>query len=79
MQTEISEPKEGDYLSLKRDEEEWPIVICDEEIIHTFFTGSRRPESARQADGTWGKAYKAGGFLVKERRFPAICLGTLEL
>ena len=79
MQTIINEPNEGDYLSLKRDEEEWPIVICDEEIIHTFFARSPRPEGARQADGTWGKTYKVDGSLVNERRFPAICLGTLEL
>ena len=78
MQTKINEPKEGDYLSLKRDEEEWPIVICDEEIIHTF-TRSPRPEGTRQADGTWDKAYRAGGSLVNDRRFPAICLGTLKL
>ena len=79
MQTKINEPKEGDYLSLKQDEEEWPILICDEEIIHTFFIRSPRPGSARQADGTWSKAYRTGGSLVNERRFPAICLGTLEL
>ena len=79
MQTIINEPNEGDYLSLKRNEEEWPIVICDEEIIHTFFARSPRPAGARQADGTWGKAYKADGSLVNQRRFPAICLGTLEL
>ena len=79
MQTKVNEPEEGDYLSLKRDEELWPIVICDEEIIHTFFARSLRPEGARQADGTWGKAYKADGSLVEDRRFPAICLGTLKL
>lgn len=79
MRLEVNEPREGDYLSIKQDGEDWPIVICDEEIIHTFFIRSTRPGSARQADGTWGKDYKAGGFSLSERRFPAIFLGTLKL
>ena len=79
MQFGINEPKEGDYLSIKQDEEDWPIVICDEEMIQTFFTRSPRPGSARQADGTWGKDYKTGGFSISERCFPAIYLGTLKL
>lgn len=79
MQIEINEPKEGDYLSIKQDGEDWPIVICDEEIIQTFFPRSPRPGSARQADGTWNKDYKAGGFSIDDRHFPAIYLGTLRL
>lgn len=64
---------------MKQDGEDWPVVICDEEIIQTFFTRSPRPGSARQADGSWGKDYKAGGFSISGRRFPALCLGTLKL
>ena len=79
MQTDINEPKEGDYLCIKKNGEDWPIVICDEEIIQTFFTQPPRPRSARRADGTWEKDYKAGGFLISDRRFPAINLGTMEL
>ena len=79
MQTEINEPREGDYYSVKKDGEDWPVVICDEEVIQTFFTRSPRPESARQADGTWGGSYKAGGTSISHRRFPALNLGTLEL
>lgn len=75
----INEPTEGDYLSIKQDGEDWPIVICDEEIIQTFFTQSARPGSARQADGTWNKDYKTGGSSISDRRFPAISLGTLKL
>lgn len=79
MQTEINEPKEGDYLSVKQDGEDWPILICDEEMVQTFFTRSPRPGNARQADGTWGKEYKAGGPSISDRRFPAIFLGTLKV
>lgn len=79
MQNEINEPREGDYLSSKKDGEDWPIVICDEEMIQTFFTRSPRPGNARQADGTWEKDYKAGGFSISDRRFPALYLGTLIL
>ncbi len=79
MQTEINEPKEGDYFSIKKNGEDWPVVICDEEIIQTFFARSPRPESARQADGTWVRDYKTGGISSSDRRFPAINLGTLEL
>ena len=79
MQTEINDPKEGDYFSIEKNGEDWPIVICDEEVIHTFFTHLPRPESARRADGTWEKHYKAGGVLISERSVPAVNLGTLEL
>ena len=79
MHTEMNEPREGDYCTIKRDGEDWPVVICDEEVIQTFFTHSLRPTSARKADGNWEKGYEAGGFSVSDRRFPAIYLGSLEL
>ena len=78
MQIEIN-VNEGDYYSIKKDGEDWPIVICDEEIIQTFFSRFVRPGSAKQADGTWHKDYKAGGFSMNDRHFPAIDLGTLNL
>ena len=76
MQTEINEPTEGDYFTIKKDGEDWPIVICDEEIIRSFFADLPRPRSARQADGTWEKDYKCS---INDRLFPAIYLGSLEL
>lgn len=79
MQTEINEPKEGDYFCTSKNGEDWPIVIGDEEIIQTFFTQVSRPRSARRADGTWEKDYKTAGFSVSDRCFPAINLGTMEL
>ena len=79
MQTEINEPKEGDYFCVKKHGEDWPIVICDEEILQTFFANHPRPLSARRADGSWGKDYKTGGFSINDRRFPALNLETLEL
>ena len=79
MNTEINEPNEGDYYCVQNTREDWPVVICDEEIIQTFFSQSLRPEGARQADGTWKSDYKPGGSSISERRFPAMNLGTLEL
>ena len=79
MQTEINEPQEGDYFSIKKNGEDWPIVTCDEEMIRTYFTSLPRPESARQEDGTWLRDYKLGGRLISERRFPLLDLGKLEL
>ena len=79
MHTEINEPKEGDYLSYKQEGEDWPIVICDEEMAQEFSTLFARPQSARQADGTWGKDYKTGGSSFSERCYPALYLGILEL
>lgn len=79
MHTEINEPKEGDYFTIKQDGQDMPIVICDEAMVQTFFARSSRPGSARQADGTWAKDYKAGGFSINDRLFPAIQLGNLEL
>lgn len=69
----------GEYWCIKRDGEDWPVVICDEEIVQKFFKGKKRPENARQADGNWGKDFKAGGKLVGQRCYPAIHPGTLEL
>ena len=79
MQTEINEPQEGDYFTIKHNGDDWPIVTCDEEIIETYFKRLSRPESARQADGTWERDYKIDGCLIRERRFPFIDLGRLEL
>ena len=79
MQTEINEPQDGDYFTIKQNGDDWPIVTCDEEIIRTYFTRLPRPESARQPDGTWGRDYKVDGCLIGERRFPFIDLGKLEL
>ena len=79
MQTEINEPKEGDYFCIKKHAEDWPVMICDEEILQTFCAHQPRPTSARRADGSWEKDYKAGGCSISDRRFPVINLGTLEL
>ena len=79
MQTEINEPNEGEYLCIKKDGEDWPVVICDDEFIKTFFGHLLRPKGARRDDGSWDRDYKAGGILFSDRRYPAIILGTMEL
>ena len=71
------ETKAGDLWSTKREGDEWPIVICDEEMIQSFF--KRRPESARQVNGNWLEDYKIGGKLHDKRCFPALILGIVKL
>ena len=69
----------GELWTIKRDGEDWPVVICDEEIVWTFFKGRVRPFNARQADGTWPEDYKPGGTRVCQRSYPAVMLGMLRL
>ena len=69
----------GGFWSIKKDGEDWPLVICDEEIVWTFFKGRLRPFNARQADGTWPEDYKTGGIRFCQRAYPAVMLGSLRL
>ncbi|KAK4693831.1 hypothetical protein P7C71_g3633, partial [Lecanoromycetidae sp. Uapishka_2] len=66
----------GDFWTVKRQGEDWPVVICDEEMVEAFFMRTDRPPNARQADGNWGKGYGPGGDNKEKRCFPAIFLGT---
>lgn len=72
-------PNGGDYYSVKMNGDEWAVLICDEDMTVEYFTGEGRPLAARQADGTWGQEYRAGGSAFRQRCFPALCLGTMEL
>ena len=69
----------GEFWIIKRDGEDWPVVISDEEIVRTFFKGRVRPFNARQADGTWPDDYKTGGTRAGLRCYPAVQLGLLRL
>ncbi len=69
----------GEYWLVSKDgEQDWPIVICDEDIVQKFFKGSR-PENARKADGTWPKDFQPGGNILGQVCFPVLYLGTLKL
>ena len=69
----------GDLWTIKRDGEDWPVIICDEEIVLDFFKNRVRPFNARQTDGTWSKEYKPGGNRMAHRCYPAILLGKMKL
>ena len=69
----------GEYRFVKKDGEDWPVVICDEEIVQKYCEGKLRPEEARQADGTWGKQFQAGGSRAGQKCYPALIPGSLKL
>ena len=77
--TQPNETVAGEFWTIKRNGEDWPIVICDEEIVCTFFKGRVRPFNARQADGNWPGDYKIGGIRESQRCYPAVQLGVLRL
>ena len=69
----------GEYwLVSADDEQDWPVVICDEEIVQNFFKGPR-PENARKSDGTWHELFMPGGDLLGQACFPVLYLGTYKL
>ena len=57
----------------------WPVIICDEDMIHMFFKYHWRPPSARQADGRWLAGFEDGGTSVMERTFPALFLAHMRV
>ena len=70
----------GEIWTFKQDEENWPVVICDEAIVLTFFKNNKlRPYSARKADGNWPGGYQSGEDRVNFRNYPTIILGKLRL
>ena len=76
---EANETVAGEFWIIRRSGEDWPIVICDEEVVFTFFKGRVRPFNARQADGNWPEEYKQGGNRESQRCYPAVQLGILRL
>lgn len=69
----------GEYWLVSKDgEQDWPVVVCDEDIVQRYFKGPR-PENARKADGTWSGLFQPGGDLMGQVCFPVLYLGTLKL
>ncbi len=69
----------GEYWLVSKDgEQDWPVVICDEEMVQAYFRGSR-PENARKADGTWHEVFQRGSDLLGQVCFPVLYLGSLKL
>lgn len=67
------------WLAVKDGQEPWPVVICDEDMLQSFFGDYERPKNARRADGTWHKACGPRGRLAGQKCFPAMYLGTWKL
>ncbi len=67
------EVKAGDLWCIKENGEDWPVVICDEEIVQKFSKGKPRPANARRSNGTWTKE-SAGN-----KCYPALVPGTLKM
>ncbi|KAL8739810.1 MAG: hypothetical protein Q9190_007425, partial [Brigantiaea leucoxantha] len=76
-----SEAEAGDFwLVAPKGKEQWPVVICDEDMVMRFFKKNlKRPLNARQVDGSWPKDNGSGAFQAYDRCFPAMYLGTLKL
>lgn len=69
----------GQYFFTKAGDQDWPVVICDEDIVKRYFNVRKRPDHARLADGTWGKDYEPGGKHADRRSYPALVPGQLTL
>lgn len=66
------------WLSAKKDQDPWPVVICDEEMLQALAKG-KRPTNARQNNGNWSKEFCISGDLVWQRCFPTMRLGIMRL
>ena len=64
------------WLSAKKMEDPWPVVVCDEEMLQTLMKGKDRPANAPQENGIWRKEFRPGGDLAGQRCFPTMYLGT---
>ena len=69
----------GEYWLVSREgEQDWPVVICDEEIVQNYFKGPR-PENARRRDGSWHELLQPGEELLGQASFPVLYLGTCKM
>lgn len=66
------------WLSAKKDQDPWPVVICDEEMLQILAKG-KRPANARQKNGDWRNDFRPSGDLADQRCFPTMRLGTMQL
>lgn len=58
----------------------WPVLICDEEIVQKYFKrASSRPYNARRADGMWPDGYGPGQQFARDRKLPAMYIGSLRM
>lgn len=48
------------------------VLICDEDIVQTFFGSQGRPHSAREADGRWEPGFEDHTMKIGGRSFPVL-------
>lgn len=80
LQNSAHETVAGDFWLITRLGEDWPVLVCDENMVQNFFNKEKgRPENAVQANGKWTKAYQMGGIDEEKRCFPCVFLGSYKL
>ncbi|KAL2043924.1 hypothetical protein N7G274_003444 [Stereocaulon virgatum] len=70
-----AETTAGEFWTIKKEGEDWPLIICDEEMVQRYYVKKQRPANARQPDGTWPDGYKNGENGVGQRCYPTLFLG----
>jgi hypothetical protein len=73
-----TETAAGDFWTIKQNGEDWPLIICDEEMVQKYYVKKQRPANARQPDGTWADGYKTGESRVGHRCYPTLFLGRYK-
>ncbi|KAK4192709.1 hypothetical protein QBC35DRAFT_200197 [Podospora australis] len=71
-----AQPGEHYYVKLKGFPQ-WPVIICDEEMLPESLLKSR-PVTARRQDGTYRDDYADGAKKAADRTFPVMYLHTNE-
>ncbi|TDZ27022.1 Origin recognition complex subunit 3 [Colletotrichum orbiculare MAFF 240422] len=73
-----TDAKPGDHFLVKlKGYPQWPVIICDEEMLPETLIKSR-PVTAKRADGTYRDDYADGGKRANDRTFPVMYLRTNE-
>ena len=65
--------------TVKKGENPWPVVICNEEMFRMLTRNYTRPQNARLPDGTWPRRYLPGGSKQGKVMYPTLILGVLTL
>ena len=73
-----TETAAGEFWTIKKDGEDWPLIVCDEEMVQKYYGKKQRPANARQPDGTWADDYKNGENRVGQRCYPTLVLGRYK-
>ena len=64
---------------VKKYENPWPVVICDEQMRRMLAKDKFRPKNARLPNGTWPREYLPGGNKQGKVMYPTLKLGLMTL